>query len=263
MDKIQETLKLHQQTAIDKGYNVFCTYLQGSQNYSLDYEGSDIDTKTITIPSIDDIVLNKKPVSTTHVLDDNSHDDQKDIRVMFSTFHKQNINFLEILFTKYYLINPFYEKEIQELFDMADDIANINNNQLLRCIAGMSMEKFKALEHPYPTLIEKLEKFKYDPKQLHHICRLNEFIRRHTSGESFRDCLVTKDRDNLVEIKKGREPLENARIIAEALNNDTYEIKEKFKTEKDVVNKKVIEDLNVLLGKIIKKSFIEELKMNG
>lgn len=47
------------------GYNVLGVFLQGSQNYGLDYEGSDIDTKAIIIPSFDDFVLNRKPISTT------------------------------------------------------------------------------------------------------------------------------------------------------------------------------------------------------
>lgn len=32
-------------------------FLQGSQNYNLDYEGSDIDTKAIMLPSFSDFVL--------------------------------------------------------------------------------------------------------------------------------------------------------------------------------------------------------------
>ena len=36
-------------------------FLQGSQNYNLDYEGSDIDTKAIMLPSFSDFVLNAKP----------------------------------------------------------------------------------------------------------------------------------------------------------------------------------------------------------
>lgn len=43
-------------------------FLQGSQNYNLDYEGSDIDTKAIMLPSFSDFVLNAKPLSTTHML---------------------------------------------------------------------------------------------------------------------------------------------------------------------------------------------------
>ena len=59
-NKINETLKMHYNAAKSLNYNVFGTFLQGSQNYDLDYEGSDIDTKTIIIPTIDDIVLNSR-----------------------------------------------------------------------------------------------------------------------------------------------------------------------------------------------------------
>ena len=38
--------------------DIFFTALQGSQNYGLDYEGSDIDSKLIIVPSIDDIIFN-------------------------------------------------------------------------------------------------------------------------------------------------------------------------------------------------------------
>ena len=51
------------------GYTVLGVFLQGSQNYNLDYDGSDIDTKAILVPSFEDFVLNRKPVSTTLVKD--------------------------------------------------------------------------------------------------------------------------------------------------------------------------------------------------
>ena len=73
-------------------------FLQGSQNYGLDYEGSDIDTKLILTPTIEDIIFNRKPVSTTHVMENEEHLDAKDIRLYIQTFRKQNLNFLEILF---------------------------------------------------------------------------------------------------------------------------------------------------------------------
>ena len=56
-------------------------FLQGSQNYGLDYEGSDIETKLIICPTIKQIAFNKKPVSTTHVRENNEHIDFKDIRL--------------------------------------------------------------------------------------------------------------------------------------------------------------------------------------
>jgi predicted nucleotidyltransferase len=74
-------------------------FLQGSQNYDLDYEGSDVDTKLIVVPSFKDICLNRKPISTTHVRENNEHIDWKDVRKYVEEFRKQNLNFLEILFT--------------------------------------------------------------------------------------------------------------------------------------------------------------------
>ena len=111
----------------DMGYIVVGVFLQGSQNYELDYEGSDIDTKAIVLPSFRDFILNKKPVSTTHILETNEHVDIKDIRLMFECFKKQNINFLEILFTKYYVLNPAFAKIYQPMLDNAERIAHYNN----------------------------------------------------------------------------------------------------------------------------------------
>lgn len=67
-------------------------FLQGSQNYNLDYEGSDIDTKAIILASFSDFVLNTKPLSTTHIMENNEHVDFKDIRLMFDCIKKQNVN---------------------------------------------------------------------------------------------------------------------------------------------------------------------------
>ena len=107
---IMEQLNRHYQEALtlfleDRIVGVF---LQGSQNYGLDYEGSDIDTKCIVLPTLEDLIFNRKPVSTTHVLPNEEHLDLKDVRLYFQTFRKQNLNFMEILFTKYKIVNPTY-----------------------------------------------------------------------------------------------------------------------------------------------------------
>ena len=156
-------------------YKVVALFLQGSQNYNLDvYDDdykSDIDAKAIVLPSLKDIVLNKTPISTTIVLENNEHIDVKDIRVMKDMFIKQNISYIELLFTKYYIIDENYKDYFEKLFSMRNEIASINRNQFIKCFKGMSMEKLKAMEHPYPTIIDKINKYGYDPKQLHHIVR--------------------------------------------------------------------------------------------
>ena len=102
-------------------------FYQGSGNYGLDYEDSDVDTKLIVAPTFEDIAMNRKPVSTTHIRANDEHIDLKDVRLYIQTFRKQNLNFLEILFTKYVIINPLYEKEWNRLVAAREDIANYSS----------------------------------------------------------------------------------------------------------------------------------------
>ena len=171
-EKIETSLHRHLDEIRTCGYDPIYLALQGSQNYGLDYEESDVDTKAIVLPSLKDIVLNKKLVSTTEILENDEHCDVKDIRLMFQNFKKQNINFLEILFTPYVYIKEDYLEEFNLLRAAAEDIARYDELVAVKAMAGMALEKYKAMEHPYPTLIDKIEKYGYDAKQLHHIVRM-------------------------------------------------------------------------------------------
>lgn len=259
MKDIDVALMKHHVNARKNNRIVFATFLQGSQNYELDTPESDIDTKSLIIPSIDDIVRNRKPISTTSVMPDDSHNDLKDIRVMFRTFEKQNINFLEVLFTEHYWPNLKFDPEVQELRAMADEVAAINPNQLYRCISGMSQQKYHALEHPYPTIVDKIEKYGYDPKQLHHIIRMNEFIHRLAGGDNFRDCLVPYRKEYLIEVKQGAIGLEEARHLAKKYDEDTHLTMKSLTTREDVINTDTIEKLYELLTTVIKKSVTMEV----
>ena len=246
-------------------YNVIYLGLQGSQNYNLDIYTdeycSDVDTKAILVPSLKEISLNKQPISTTVILPDNSHCDCKDIRLMMENFKKQNINFIEILFTEFRIINSKYKDLILELINMNEDIAHLNENQALRCMSGMSMEKKKALCHPYPTLIDKIEKYGYDGKQLHHIIRMNDFIKAYTLGKTYRECLITyNDKDLLMSAKLSKFTLEEALDLSNKYDEDTKLIKDKFLKEQDIINKETLEKMNDLQYRIIKRSIELELE---
>jgi hypothetical protein len=178
-------------------------FLQGSQNYGLDYEGSDIDTKCIVVPSWEDICFNRKAISTTHVRDNDEHIDLKDIRLMFQTFRKQNLNFIEILFTKYKVINPMYEEMWEELIMFNEKIACYDPCGAVKTMKGIAMEKYHAMEHRYPAKAEIIDAWGYDPKQLHHLFRISEFIDRYCDGmERYADILIAKDGEWLKGIKK-------------------------------------------------------------
>ena len=164
-------------------------FLQGSQNYELDHEGSDVDTKLIVVPSFRDICLNKKPVSTTHIRVNDEHTDWKDIRLYMETFRKQNLNFLEILFTDFYIINPMYKEEWDRLVAAREFITRMNVHRAVKSMKGIAMEKFHAMEHRYPTKADIIDKYGYDGKQVSHLIRVYDYLRRYIAGESYEDCL--------------------------------------------------------------------------
>lgn len=236
----------------------FVLVIQGSQNYGLDiyteeYK-SDIDTKMLVIPSLEDIVYNKKPISTTYILPNNEHTDIKDIRLYFDNFKKQNINFVEILFSNYYIINPKYQDLWDELIKNRENIAHYNYNQTLRCIAGMSMEKKKALCHPYPTIKEKIDKYGYDGKQLHHIIRMNDFIYAYTHNKLYKECLTyLPHKELMMEAKLNKFSLEKALELAEFFDNQTKEMKDFYLKEPEEINQDALNTLNKVQYEVIKR----------
>lgn len=56
---MQEQVEKHYNMLVELDYNVVGVFLYGSQNYELDYEKSDVDTKAIVLPTLEDIVLNR------------------------------------------------------------------------------------------------------------------------------------------------------------------------------------------------------------
>lgn len=205
-DAITKRVQEHYQYLQSKGYDVVCTILQGSQNYGLDiyteeYQ-SDVDTKSIVLPSLEDFINNKSPISTVEIMDNNEHAEIKDIRVMFDMFKKMNLSYIELLYSKVWIVNPKYEDLMAEMFKNRELIANYNRNQFLRCIAGMAYEKRKALCHPYPGIIDKIEKYGYDGKQLSHCVRLADFITDFVNGKPLEDCYVSNRYSELMNYKK-------------------------------------------------------------
>ena len=214
--KTHKRVKEHLNEALDyfERDQIVGIFLQGSQNYGLDNEYSDVDTKLIVVPTFMDVALNRKPVSTTHVRENNEHIDWKDIRLYMETFRKQNLNFLEILFTDYAIVNPMYATQWNRLVEHREEIARMNPWRAVKSMKGVALEKYHAMEHEYPSKVDVLAKFGYDPKQLHHLLRVEEYLERYINGESYKACLKPTDTGYLMDIKIGVMGLEEAREVA-------------------------------------------------
>lgn len=261
---VQLHVENHYNTLVELGYNVVGVFLYGSQNYKLDYENSDVDTKAIVLPTLDDIVLNKQPISTTIDMGNNNLCDIKDIRKMFDCFKKQNINFIELLFTDYYILNKEYDFLYTPMLENAEIIARYNNYASLNCMCGMALEKYNALTHPYPSIKDKIERYGYDNKQLHHIERIKEFIQRYINGEKYKDILIPNDKEKLLNIKKSYiYSLEEAKTMAKESCDYIKNVKDDYMNCNDILVNKDVEELMIdVCTKIIKKSIIKEIYNN-
>lgn len=241
---------------------IVCLALQGSQNYQLDTEFSDVDTKLIVVPTFEEIAMNKQPLSTTHVRENDEHIDFKDIRLYTNTFRKQNINFLEILFTPYKITNPLYASEWNRLVEAREDIAHYNPYRAVKALKGMAMEKYHALKHPYPSKLEVLAEYGYDPKQLHHLLRLEEFLDRYISGESYTNCLIPTNIDFLKAVKLGLYNLEDAEKQAKRAIDNITSVADRFTDKVDNIGDtkvdELLDDVQVSIMKIAIRNDIEK-----
>lgn len=241
--------------------NIVGIFLQGSQNYHLETEFSDVDTKLVVTPTLDEICFNRAPHSTTHVRANDEHIDFKDIRLMLQTFRKQNLNFLEILFTDYKVINSKYKDIWDALIARREDIAHYNPYLAVKAMKGVALNKFHSMEHHYPAKELVLAQYGYDPKQLHHLLRVDEYLYRYIQGESYEKCLIPQHPDELVKVKLGCYKLEEAREIAQLTMQHIEKMCEDITkdSEWNRSNQEVEELLDWAQGTIIRRSLSSEL----
>ena len=277
MKDIIRELQAHKKEAeqLENGkYRPIYIALQGSQNYNLETENSDIDTKVITLPSLSQIIKNGKPTSFTHVRANDEHIDMKDVRLMFDCFKKQNINFIEILFTDYYFImNDKYKSLLEELRSHAEEIAVLNPYRAIKCMKGMAFEKYNALCHPYPAKIDIINKYGYDGKQLHHLLRIEHFLDMYRymitppdAEVKYKDILRSgfisySKRDDLKLIKENKfYSLDEAKEVAEKTLSSVVTMADNACASlKDENNKETEKLLDDILYRIMKQALADEL----
>jgi len=212
-DKILEALQNVKVQLEKSGYEVLGVFLQGSQNYGLEiYDESyqsDIDCKAFVMPTFEDLYRAKQ--TSTTVVTPYGLVDVKDIRLVFDLMKKANPSYVELLFTEYFVADDV------AFLQHAEQLVKDRRPLLLRGIYGMVLEKVKALKHPYPGTMDKIEKYGYDPKQLHHIVRLYYLAEGLNDGyDTYRALLKPEGEKKrfLLDLKMGLYSLEDAEVMA-------------------------------------------------
>lgn len=198
--------------AIDN-YNRIFTALCGSQNYGLATANSDIDTKSVVIPDFHTLVMSKKLLSKTYILDNNEHVEVKDVREMGAQLLKQGMNFLEILFTPYVDVNQKYKWFYSELIKLNEKIAHYDKHKAVMAMAGMIQQNCC---HTFDV-----HKQEVNFKKLATAYRTAKQMDKYIKDYSYQQVLDTREcRDEILLIKNG---------------NLTYD--EAFKLAKDICAK--------------------------
>lgn len=183
-----------------KGHTVAYIGLYGSQNYGLDIYSddyqSDIDIKAIIVPSLDDLVYNSKPVSKKIIIP-TGECDVKDIRIFVETLMKANPAYLETLFTDYFIINPQFQLEIEQIRDKREELVKELSVRMAKSCYGMILEKRKALCHRYPSTAWKIDKYGADGKQLSHALRLFDILHRYFFEDTLYKACLYPEENNL------------------------------------------------------------------
>ena len=203
-------------------------FLVGSQNYNLDIESSDIDVKVYVLPSINSIVENGKPESSTWVQNDGSHIDYKDFRLVINELEKGSPNMLETLFTDYYIVNPKYRYLISRLRAYRERIAVIDQNRAFNAFRGMAQRFIN---------MYNINKDEMDSKSVVTLLRVRDFIYDYFVLEkSYKNSLVSSNISVLRALRENNNAPEKLKGFIEEAISDLDKYEEFFK--KKIYNKR-------------------------
>lgn len=252
----------------DRGLTIVGIFLYGSQNYNLNYEGSDIDLKAIVIPSINDIVFNNKPISTTIDIPDGLCD-IKDIRLMVQSWRKQNVNFMELLFTEYSYVNPLFYEFFRPLLAAREMIVRYNEKRAVDCLRGFVYEKYYRLFKDTPSQHDEVTKYGYVAKQLVHMERLASLLEHYMKREPYMECLMVspEERQKWIDLKTySPNPLsvdevkERSQKVIEIVEDNILNAEKYYGFIPSPQNEEVDKILNAFIEKCLKFSFKKELE---
>lgn len=185
---------------------VLGTFLYGSQNYEINTEKSDVDTKTLILPSLEDLAVLKEPINIHHKeLEFSGIMEIKDFRVAFKEMAKGSFNGVELLFTDYSVINPEYYHIFAKLIAYREMIVESNCLGILNSVAGMA--------HKLYNLYIKGEA---DVKVVVNLIRLSDFLTRYfEKSHSYKLSLVPFAPDILKKLKTSNHDVSKLKEMVE------------------------------------------------
>ena len=178
--------------------NIFGVFCYGSWNYGTNTTDSDVDTKCILLPDLYHLAI--KPYGTKHLHVPRDIEGEYEVCECMTLMHmcenwkKQNPNFLEILFTEFFIVNPVYAKRWNDFrFEWREKIAHYDIRQGVISVAYQAMHTIK--QNPM------------DGKKIGNGYRLMHLLCAYDFGVDYASCLVPleDDREKIKRLKSGEE----------------------------------------------------------
>lgn len=264
MSEIMKRLDEHIESAqefIGDRY-IFGAFVFGSQNYGLDDEQSDLDSKLLVLPSFKDISSLAAPLSMTHERANGEHIDIRDVRLFIDNFKNQSHNSLEALFTPYCYVDPSYKEVWDALIKHREKIARLNPFKAVLAMEGMAHRNYGLLFKPMQHDRDKFDALGYNPKQLHHILKSEYFIDHYIRGDRYEDCIkpTAANKELIVMTKKGHFTKEQAtEIAARSMARSTQMATNFGKKSFPAPDPDVINLIDAAKEEIIRKGLLERL----
>ena len=259
---VQNNMQAKYDYLIQKGHDVAAIFVQGSQNYELDTYTeeytSDVDCKAWVIPSLENLILGHKPISTTIVMENNEHIDVKDIRLVVPLLMASNPTYVELVNSKFHIVT----EEFMFFVKNRHKVSMMNRGNLINAILGTFYNKKKDLRHKFPTRIDLIDKHGYDPKQFHHMFRLLVLAERlYVYRVNYGKAMVVKGKTkkHLLALKFGDIPNDEVDILVKSWEDRMVAIRDMVAKQNYVPNVKLKKQLdeivnNVLLEKVYQSS---------
>lgn len=180
MTNVQERLAAHYARACEH-YSVdsiLGIFLVGSQNYGTDIKDSDVDTKCILLPDLYGLTI--RPHQIKHLDVDGEICECLTIMQLVANWKKQNMNFLEAMFTKHCVTNPDYADLWEDwVAAMSENMAHYD---VRRAVLSMGHQA-----------IHTLAQNPLDYKKQMNFFRLFYAIERLVNGSPYSECVMLPD----------------------------------------------------------------------
>lgn len=241
------------------------TAVVGSVNCNLNDEKSDVDKKLFVLPN--NLDLYKGEFFSEFKKDEEGNDiDIKDIRLFKNLLYKEDINFLQVLFSLKIDIEPnltqIDKDYIEFLFKYKEQLVKLNLSRLFEVCMGLYKQNKPHLLKRKESSAYLFDKYGYNTKIFMTSYRLLDFIERYynTDFQNFEKAFRynTEEREKMLSLKYGKYNKEEAFCMLEEKSEYVLKYKEFYRNSKP--NDKLLEILDYNTEILINSNKIEPNK---